>query len=119
MSLRILASLAALGLALSFSACGKSTAPASERVERKIAAGALIVDVRSPEETASGMYKGAVNIPIEQAESRLAEFGAKDKPVVLYCRSGARAGRVKQMLESKGYTDVTNAGGFADMPAAK
>lgn len=88
-------------------------------VEQKIQAGAIIVDVRSPEETASGIYRGAVNIPIDQAESRIAEFGAKDKPVVLYCRSGNRAGRVKQMLESRGFTDVTNAGGIADMPAAK
>ncbi len=119
MSLRILASTAALAAALSFAACGKPGAREGGSIAQKIEAGALVVDVRSPEETASGMFKGALNIPIDQAESRLAEFGAKDKPLVLYCRSGARAGRVKQMLESKGYTDVTNAGGFADMPGAK
>lgn len=100
-------------------ACGcakKEAGPGS--VEQKIRSGALVVDVRSAEETASGLYKGAVNIPVDQAEERLAEFGAKDKPIVLYCRSGSRAGRVKQMLESKGFTDVTNAGGITDMPPA-
>lgn len=105
-------------LGLSLAACGRTENTGGRGIAQKIRAGALVVDVRSPEETAAGMYKGALNIPIDQAESRLAEFGAKDKPVVLYCRSGARAGRVKQMLESKGYTDVTNAGGFADMPSA-
>lgn len=85
--------------------------------ERRIPEGTLVVDVRSREEAAaSGIYPGAIVIPVDEAERRISEFGAKDKPVVLYCRSGNRAGRVKQMLEKNGFTSVTNAGGLTDMP---
>jgi len=96
--------------------CAEQATNKSNVVAEKIKAGALVVDVRSNEEVAAGMYQGAKHIPIEQTEARLAEFGPKDGAIVLYCRSGGRAGRVKQLLESQGYTNVTNAGGLKDMP---
>lgn len=77
---------------------------------------ALVVDVRTPGEFASGHHPRAVNIPIDQVESRIAEFGDKKKPVVVYCGSGVRSGRAKGILEAAGYTSVTNAGGFRDLP---
>ena len=77
---------------------------------------ALVVDVRTPGEFASGHHPRAVNIPIDQVQSRMAEFGDKKTPVVVYCASGNRSGRAKQALESAGYTQVTNAGGFSDLP---
>ncbi len=89
---------------------------ANPEVAQKIKAGALIVDVRSAEEVAEGMYPGAQHIPVDQVEKRMAEFGAKDKPIVLYCKSGRRAGLAMETLKSKGYTNVTNAGGLSDMP---
>ena len=46
--------------------------------------GALIVDVRSGEEYASGHYQNAKNIPVDQVESRLKDFGNKDGKVVVY-----------------------------------
>lgn len=104
--------------ALLVSGCDKREAP-DNVVGQKIKAGALIVDVRSPEEVSQGMYPGAVNIPIEQVEKRVSEFGAKDRSIVLYCRSGSRASSVKQFLKTQGYTDVTNAGGIGDMPTIK
>ncbi|MFZ5629604.1 MAG: rhodanese-like domain-containing protein [Spirochaetota bacterium] len=77
---------------------------------------ATVVDVRTPGEFASGHHPRAVNIPVDQVQSRIAEFGDKAKPVVVYCASGVRSGRAKQILQSAGYKDVTNAGGFRDLP---
>ncbi|MFO1469647.1 MAG: rhodanese-like domain-containing protein [Turneriella sp.] len=57
-----------------------------------------------------------MNVPIDQVQSRMAEFGDKKKPVVVYCASGIRSGRAKGMLEAAGYTSVTNGGGFNDLP---
>lgn len=37
-------------------------------------------------------------------------------PVIIYCASGRRASKAEQVLKSKGYTKVYNAGGLADMP---
>ena len=77
---------------------------------------ALVVDVRTPGEFASGHHPRAVNIPVDQVQSRIAEFGDKKKPVVVYCASGVRSSRAKQALESAGYTQVINAGGYGDLP---
>ena len=51
------------------------------------------IDVRSAAEFAAGHIPGAINIPMDQVESRLADLQA-DKPVVLICHSGTRAGLV-------------------------
>lgn len=77
---------------------------------------ALVVDVRTPGEFASGHHPRAVNIPVDQVESRLKEFGDKSQPIVVYCASGVRSSRAKQTLESAGYSSVINAGGFRDLP---
>jgi len=64
---------------------------------------AFVLDVRSPEEYASGHVPGAVNIPYDQIASRIAEV-PKDQDVVLYCKSGRRAGIAAEVLAGQGYT---------------
>lgn len=87
----------------------------SDLVE-KIKSGALIVDVRSPEEFEEEHYPNAVNIPVEQTQMRLNEYGDKSKPIVVYCASGARSAYAARFLKANGFTDVVNAGGLYDMP---
>ena len=86
-------------------------------IAKKIQAGALVVDVRTPGEYASGHFKGAINIPVSEVSSRLSEFGPKDKPIVVYCASGARSGSAKQILERAGYKDVTNGINQSHLPS--
>jgi phage shock protein E len=85
-------------------------------VMQKIEAGARVVDVRSQEEFRDGAYAGAVNIPLPDLGRRLAEI-PRDKPVVLYCASGARSAMAARVLRQAGYPDVVNAGGLGDMPS--
>lgn len=63
-----------------------------------------IVDVRTPEEFAAGHVPGAVNIPHEQAAARVNDFRALQKKgeLVLYCKSGRRAGLAASALENAG-----------------
>ncbi len=82
----------------------------------KIKAGALIVDVRTPEEFTDEAYPNAINIPVEEVQMRLKEFGDMEKPVIVYCASGARSAYAARVLKMSGYKDVTNAGGLYDMP---
>ncbi|MEI8095072.1 MAG: rhodanese-like domain-containing protein [Spirochaetales bacterium] len=82
----------------------------------KIEAGAKVIDVRSKGEFATGHYEGAVNIPVEALAGKLKSLGALDKPLVVYCASGARAGQATAQLKAAGFTDVTNAGGLGSMP---
>ena len=62
----------------------------------------VLLDVRSAEEYAEGFIKGAINIPHTEVNKILAKVSADDT-VILYCRSGRRAGIVAKMLATKGY----------------
>jgi len=59
---------------------------------------ALLVDVRSGAEFASGHIPGAVNIPLDQIEARLDDLG-RSLPIILACQSGARARMAAGLLE--------------------
>lgn len=86
----------------------------------KIADGALLVDVRTEQEYASGHIDGALLIPYQQIVEQFAARGIpKDQPVVLYCRSGNRSGIAERALREAGYTQLFNAGGFAALAESK
>jgi len=85
-------------------------------VEQKIKEGAVVVDVRTTDEYEDEHFPKAINIPVNELSSRVAEIGPKDKPVVLYCASGARSAMGARILKSLGFSDVVNAGGLYDMP---
>ncbi len=62
----------------------------------------LILDVRTGAETAGGMLPGAVNIPVDELSSRLAEV-PKDKEIITHCRTGLRAEMAYNILRNAGY----------------
>lgn len=70
----------------------------------------LLVDVRTAQEFASGHIDGAINIDVMTPEfkSEMAKLNAKDKPVMLYCRSGNRSGRAMKTLNREGYSELYN-----------
>ncbi|MBB6454243.1 rhodanese-related sulfurtransferase [Salirhabdus euzebyi] len=73
---------------------------------------AQLIDVREPNEFEKGHILGARNIPLSQMKHRLVEI-RKDKPVYLYCQSGARSARAANMLNRKGCEDLNHLkGGF-------
>lgn len=88
---------------------------ASSIVKQKLQSGATIVDVRTADEFRDGAYPGATNIPLSDLARRMGEI-PKDKPVVLYCASGARSASAARAMKQAGYADVVNAGGLSDMP---
>ena len=96
-------------------ACAQADAP-PEEVRRLIQEGALLVDVRSEQEFKSGHLEGAVHIPHTEVAKRLAEFGPdKQRPIVVYCRSGGRSGKAQAVLQSNGFTKVVNGGGYQQL----
>lgn len=60
-----------------------------------------LVDVRSANEFAAGHIPGAVNIPMDQIEGRLADLRA-GAPIVLICQAGTRARLTAALLEPCG-----------------
>jgi rhodanese-related sulfurtransferase len=75
-----------------------------------VAAGARLLDVRSPEEYARGHLPGALNIPVQELDRRVAEVGPTDGELVVYCRSGHRSSRAAEILRQHGFSKVHNLG---------
>ncbi len=71
----------------------------------------ILIDVRTAEEFAEGHIAGAVNIPVDYIEGRLAEIPT-DIPVVVYCRSGNRSARAASILVDNGYSEIYDLGGI-------
>jgi len=78
-----------------------------------VANGALLLDVRTPDEFRAQHIPGAVNIPVQELGTRLREVGPKARPVVVHCRSGARSAAAAQLLSREGY-QVHDIGGMGN-----
>lgn len=84
--------------------------------------GAVVVDVREPAEFDSGHLEGAINIPRGVLEFQVdahpalggatePELAVRDRPVVLYCRTGGRSALAAQSLQDMGFKDVRSMAG--------
>lgn len=64
--------------------------------------GALIIDVRTPEEYRQGHIQGSLNIPLQNLPGKLNDLRKKDKTIITVCRSGARSGTAVGILKKAG-----------------
>ena len=71
--------------------------------------GAVLVDVRTPEEYAGGRIPGSVNWPLE----RITRFDLEGERFYLYCHSGARSARAAAWLNQNGF-EAESIGGILD-----
>lgn len=87
-----------------------SAADAAREVER----GALLIDVREPEDWQEGHASGAVHMPRGTIELEIEEKAPSlDIPIVCHCGGGSRSALVAESLQKMGYTNVKSlAGGF-------
>src|SRR5688572_10055271 len=80
---------------------------------------ALVVDVRDPGEYGAGHILGARNVPVARIDEKADLGKRKDRPLIVYCDSGARAARAAAALRQHGYTQVVNlSGGLGAWQAA-
>lgn len=78
-----------------------------------VANGSPLLDVRSPEEFQERHLSGAINIPLTSLTGRIAELGPPSRPIVVYCRSGARSAAAAVQLRDAGYK-VVDIGGIGN-----
>jgi rhodanese-related sulfurtransferase len=76
--------------------------------------GAIVIDVRSPEEYKSGHVKGSVNIPLNRLDSEIGKIKKMKQPLLLCCASGMRSGAATSKLKSLG-VDCFNAGSWTSI----
>ena len=74
--------------------------------------GALLLDVRTPQEHSEGHIPLSRNIPSYELHRMEEEAPDKDVPVFVYCQSGTRSRLAVQVLRSMGYQNVHNIGGI-------
>ncbi|MDX9995986.1 MAG: rhodanese-like domain-containing protein [Rhodocyclaceae bacterium] len=72
--------------------------------------GAHLIDVRTEAELAQGVIDGAIHIPLHLLPLRTADI-PQDKPVVIYCRSGARSAQACAFMAARGYRNMHNLAG--------
>ena len=82
------------------------SAPDPEAVAR-ITRGALVLDVRTPEEFAAGHHPAAKNVPVHSLGARLGELD-RGRGIVVYCRSGGRSHNAAMLAKQAGYTAAYN-----------
>ncbi len=82
---------------------------AGKDAREKVAAGALLLDVRSEAEFRSGSIAGAKNIPVSSLGQRIAELD-KTRPVIVFCASGMRSSSAAGYLKRNGFKEVHDLG---------
>jgi rhodanese-related sulfurtransferase len=102
------------------------SAISSQDLIRLMNQGALVLDIRKPEEFAQGHVNGAKHLSSEQILTAADSFKRfKDKPVVVYCDSGSLAAAAVRQLNQQGFSKAfTLRGGFSgwraeNLPIAK
>lgn len=81
--------------------------------EYNTASGAVLLDVRTPQEYREGHIPGSKSVPLKTIDKVASVVKAKDTPLYVYCYSGARSRQAVNMLQRMGYTNVINIGGIA------
>ena len=104
------------------SSCGREDAAPGTSIEPSELAARLssdtappILDVRSPDEFASGHIPGAVNVPVRELSDRLGALElSPNEEIVVHCQRGGRAAAAEAILRESGYTDVRELSGHME-----
>lgn len=80
-----------------------------EQIEEFTKRGAILIDVRSPQEFEEGHLENAICIPDYEIMSIIDEtIPDKEQEIIVYCSSGNRSKKVQEKLEKDGYKNVYN-----------
>ena len=85
-----------------FSACSKVSDKDLVQARKAVKNGALIVDVRTPEEFKVKHVSGSINLPIQEIRKGNIQL-PKDKEIVVYCRAGKRSKMSAKILREQGW----------------
>ena len=75
--------------------------------------GAVLLDVRTPDEYRQGHIPGSKNVPLQSIDRVNVVVENKGTPIFVHCLSGARSRQAAAVLQQMGYTNVKNIGGIS------
>lgn len=88
-----------------------------EHLKDEIAAGAVLLDVREPDETSCGIIPGALTIPLSTLRTRMGELPHGKKIILTYCKVGLRGYIAQRILSQNGFQVINLSGGYASWEA--
>lgn len=94
------------------------TSHSEEELIQLIKDGAVLVDVRNPDEFAAGSVTGAINIPVDRIQQQASKL-EKNDTIIVFCRTGNRSAQAKRLLEQKGFKKVINGGVWEEVQELK
>jgi rhodanese-related sulfurtransferase len=86
-----------------------------EQLKNMVSKGAILIDVRSPQEFKEGHLPGAINIPEYEIRKVKNEMPKLNQQIVVYCQYGGRSREAYNMLRKMGYTNVYSLKGGLEM----
>ena len=75
--------------------------------------GAVLLDVRTPDEYRQGHIPGSKNVPLQSIDKVADMIEGKATPIFVHCLSGARSHQATAILQQMGYNNVKNIGGIS------
>ena len=75
--------------------------------------GAVLLDVRTPDEYRQGHIPGSKNVPLQSISKVAGMIDNKSTTIFVHCLSGARSRQAAAILMQMGYTNVKNIGGIS------
>lgn len=75
----------------------------------------MYVDVREDDERAAGHVSGALHLPVWDIQAGQIQTLPKDKPLIIYCRSGRRSAIAIDILRSQWFTNLIDGGGMTSL----
>ncbi|MGB9666130.1 MAG: FAD-dependent oxidoreductase [Candidatus Cryosericum sp.] len=89
----------------------------AEQLKEELSAGALLLDVREPDETSCGIIPGALTIPLSSLRARMGELPRGKKIILTYCKVGLRGYIAQRILSQSGFQVVNLSGGYTSWEA--
>jgi phage shock protein E len=86
--------------------------PGSGKIKNALRKGAIIIDVRTPQEYDRGHIPDAFNIPVDRIKVSIERIKASRLPVIVCCNSGDRSSTALQYLKAAGVKEVYNGGNW-------
>jgi phage shock protein E len=85
------------------------------KVKDALRRGAIVIDVRTPQEFDRGKVPESINIPVDRIAANAERIKNMNRPVVFCCASGSRSSNAAIIMKQKGMKEVYNGGSWYDV----
>jgi len=85
------------------------------KIKDALRRGAIVIDVRTPQEFDRGKVPESINIPVDRITANAERIMNMNRPVIFCCASGARSGNALSIMKQKGVKEVYNGGSWENV----